>query len=186
MINISDLKEWDNACIFIRHGEKDECNYGLTDKGKVKIIEFSEELCVLNRKIYVCSSPDSRCVETANIINNIVNASNGEVYISNILGKPGIQVKDETKYKMLTDSMRCREIFKEWKRGMHLDAMNSPEKIKRIVTDFLIKTSIKNGITIYISQSGTVACTGYSLGLADYEASDEDWVRFLDGYVVRL
>ena len=82
--------------------------------------------------------------------------------------------------------MKCREIFKEWKKGMHYDAMNRPEIIKTKIIDFFEKTSSKNEITIYIGQSGTVACTGYSLSLVDYQANNEDWVNFLDGYILRL
>lgn len=185
MININELKNTDNLCVFIRHGEKDINNYCLTDKGKRDIIEFGNLLCMLNKKIIVYSSPEIRCVETAAIINNIVNEDN-EICVSNVLGKPGIQVKDEIKYTKLIDAMRCRDIFKAWKKGMHDEAMNSPETIKIRIKEFFKKTSLKNGITIYISQSGTVACTGYSLGLIDYKANDDEWVDFLDGYVFKL
>lgn len=186
MINISELKKANNICVLIRHGEKDINNYCLTNDGKSEIVEFSNSLCLLNKKIIVYSSPESRCIETATIINNIVNGMNSDIYVSDVLGKPGIQVKDEIEYSKLTDTMKCRNIFKEWKKGMHNEAMNSPETIKTRIIDFFEKTSLKNGITIYISQSGTTACTGYSLGLIDYKANKDEWVNFLDGYILRL
>lgn len=185
MIKINELKNTNNSCIFIRHGEKDINNYCLTNRGKSEIIEFGNSLCMLNKKITIYSSPEDRCVETATIINNIVNGDNN-ICISNVLGKPGIQVKDEFEYTKLTDIMRCRDIFKEWKKGMHGKAMNRPEIIRTKIIDYFERTSLLNGITLYISQSGTVACTGYSLGLIDYKANDEDWVDYLDGYILRL
>jgi hypothetical protein len=51
---------------------------------------------------------------------------------------------------------------------------------------FFEKTSFKNGITLYISQSGTVACTGYALNLTDYKNVDHEWVDYLDGYIFKL
>lgn len=185
MIDVTKLKNEDNICVFIRHGEKDITNYCLTDKGKNEIIKLGNSLCLLNKKIKIYSSPENRCIETASIINNIVNKDN-DFYISDVLGKPGVQVKDEVEYTKLTDTIRCREIFKEWKKGALGNAMNSPEIIRTEIIDFFEKTSIKEGITIYISQSGTVACTGYSLGLMDYNANDEEWVGYLDGYILRL
>lgn len=186
MININKLKKASKTCVFIRHGEKDINNYNLTDRGKHEIFEFSNSLCLLDKKIIIYSSPESRCIETATIINNVVNGENSDLHVSDVLGKPGIQVKNEIEYTKLTDTMKCREVFKEWKKGMHYDAMNRPEIIKTKIIDFFEKTSSKNEITIYIGQSGTVACTGYSLSLVDYQANNEDWVNFLDGYILRL
>ena len=36
-----------------------------------------------------------------------------------------------------------------------------------------------NGLIIYISQSGTVAFTAYSLGIRDYKATDEEGLIIL-------
>ena len=97
---------------------------------------------------------------------------------------PGIQVKNDIEYNQLTNQMKCREIFKEWKKGNFSLAMNSPEYIKVNMMKFFDNTAIKKGITIYVSQSGTVACSGYSFGLIDYK--NNDWVDYLDGFVLRL
>lgn len=186
MININELKNLNNACIFIRHGEKDINNYCLTNKGKIKTIEFSNSLCLLNKKVIIYSSPENRCIETATIINNIVNGTAKNIYISDVLGKPGLQVKNQIEYNKLTNSMKCRDIFKEWKKGIYLEAMNSPQFIKTEIIKFFKRTSTKDDITVYIGQSGTIACTGYSLGLIDYKVNNGEWVDFLDGYVYFL
>ena len=186
MLNVDELKRGRRVCAFIRHGEKDLKNFGLTDNGKHDINNLSRLLKLLQRPIIIYSSPEARCIETAVIINSIVNNTEQNIQVSNILGKPGIQVKDEAEYTKLTDCMKCRDIFKEWKNGLHCAAMNNAKYIKSEMLNFFFNTSLKNGITIYISQSGTVACTAYSLGIADYKANDEDWVNYLEGYVLRL
>ena len=186
MINLNELKEGNRICVFIWLGEKNINDFGLTDKGIQDTITFAKVLCSINKKIVIYSSPEERCVKTAKLINTEVNGNNQRIIISDILGKPGIQVKDETEYTKLTNVMKCREIYKEWKIGLHEKAMNNPEFIKEKIQNFFENTSKENSITLYISQSGTVACTGYSLGLIDYEANDDDWVNYLDGYVIKL
>lgn len=187
MINVEGLnREGDTICIFIRHGEKDTTQYCLTEKGKREIIAFSKKLITFGQRIQIYSSPEKRCVETASIINSIVNEAENEVCCSAFLGKPGVQVKNETAYTKLTDTMKCRDIFKEWKNGLHTDAINSLETIREEAMAFFGNTAIQNAITLYISQSGTVACTGYALGLVDYKADFDDWVDFLDGYILRV
>ena len=186
MIDLDKMDIESRICIIIRHGEKDNTNFGLTEKGKAEAAEFGRLLSLLNKKIVIYASPEERCVETACIINENIKYNNGNVNLSNILGKPGIQVKDEQKYMKLTNSMRCRDIYNMWKNGLVYDAMNRPDHIKNEIMDFLKKTSLSNGISIYISQSGTVACTGFSLGLIDTKANNEEWIDYLDGFIVRL
>lgn len=187
MINVEGLSRGiGTICIFIRHGEKDATQYCLTENGKREIIAFSKKLITLEQSIKIYSSPEKRCVETASIINSVVSEEKNEICCSVFLGKPGIQVRDEAAYTKLTDTMKCRDIFKEWKKGLHPDAMNLPETIREEAMVFFGKTAIPNGITLYISQSGTVACTGYALGLVDYKADSKDWVDFLDGYILRV
>ena len=185
MINIAELQKEKQFCVFIRHGEKNAVDYGLTAEGKKQIMGFSTSLSSLDKTIIIYSSPEPRCIETASIINNVVNKAKINIRISNILGMPGIQVRNETEYAKLTYSMRCRDIYKEWKMGKHNEAMNSPKIIQQKMIDFFNITSTEQGISLYISQSGTVACSGYSLGLVDYQANDKDWVQFLDGYIYK-
>ena len=185
MINIEEIQSKGTVCVFIRHGEKDISSYGLTEQGKSEIRRFGQMLYALRKPIMIYSSPEARCMETGLIINGIINGSNPQCVASDILGKPGVQVKDDSLYALLTDTMRCRDIFKEWKRGMHYDAMNTPEYIKEKMLDYFKNTAMLNGITVYVSQSGTVACTGRALGLVDYMDNGDDWVDYLDGYILR-
>ncbi len=185
MINIEEIRCVGKTCVFIRHGEKDIHSYGLTEQGKREIKRLGQTLYDLRKPVMVYSSPETRCMETGLIINKLINGNESRCAASDILGKPGIQVKNDSLYTVLTDTMRCRDIFKEWKHGMHYDAMNTPAYIKTKMMAFFKETALPNGITVYISQSGTVACTGLALGLVDYMENDDDWVEYLDGYIMR-
>lgn len=186
MIDLDKLYSGSRICIIIRHGEKESADFRLTEKGKKDSAEFGRLLNLLDKQVVIYSSPEERCVETAYIIKENIKDINGNVNLSIILGKPGIQVKNEQVYNKLTNSMRCRDIYNMWKNGLVYDAMNCPDFIKTEMIKFLKKTSLNNGISLYISQSGTVACTGFSLGLLDTKANNEEWIDFLDGYIVRL
>lgn len=186
MINLNQLQNSGNTCIFIRHGEKNLNGYDLSSEGKKQSLGLAEKLCLLNRQIKVFSSPEQRCIETATIINNRINGESSNILISNTLGKPGIQVKNEIEYAKLTDTLRCRDVFREWKKGKYSEAMYRPETIKEKILPFFESTLLGDGIAVYISQSGTVACTGYALNLIDYNNVNDDWVNYLDGYILRL
>lgn len=184
MLDVTALSKGETVCAFIRHGEKDVDHYGLTNAGKAEIGRIGQLIAALNRPVRLCASPEGRCMETAALLAEKILRPGSGISTSAMLGKPGIQVKDEGKYKLLTDRMRCRDIYREWKMGRHDDAMHTPAFIRTEILQFLRKTSLQNGITIYVSQSGTIACAGYALGLADYRADDDDWVKYLDGFVV--
>ncbi|WP_029542161.1 histidine phosphatase family protein [Selenomonas sp. AB3002] len=186
MIDIEQFNSGNRICAFIRHGEKDVEKFSLTDIGRKNVINFSKLLLALQKPILIYTSPEDRCIETATIVSSTIGNNKYDYITSNYLGKPGIQVKNEIEYAKLTNLMKCREIFAEWKTGMHYDAMYNPTTIRTKILDFFTCTSINNGITLYISQSGTIACTGYSLGLVDYMVSDREWVDYLDGYILRL
>lgn len=184
MLDVTALGGGDTICAFIRHGEKDADRFALTQAGKAEIGRIGRLVADLNRPVRLYASPEGRCLETAALLAERILGHGSAVPTSAILGKPGIQVKDEAKYSLLTDRMRCREIYREWKMGLHEDAMHSPAFIRTEILRFLRETSLRHGITIYVSQSGTIACTGYALGLTDYKADDGDWVKYLDGFLV--
>lgn len=186
MLDVTALSRGESVCAFIRHGEKDVGHYGLTNAGKAEIGRIGQLVAALNRPVRLYASPEGRCMETATLLAEKIPQSGSGILTSAILGKPGIQVKDEVKYTLLTDRMRCRDIYREWKMGRHEDAMQTPAFIRGEILRFLRETSLQNGITIYVSQSGTIACAGYALGLTDYRADDEDWVKYLDGFVMEV
>jgi hypothetical protein len=191
MLDTAALPAGERVLAFIRHAEKDPVSFGLTAAGREAAVLFGRQILELGRPARIISSPEDRCYETAELIYAAVNTGaenfrTGGVMISPALGKPGIQVKNETAYGMLTDTMRCRDIFRKWKTGQYGDAMRNPDDIRSLIWQLFLDTSLDPGITVYVSQSGTVACSGYALGLKDYMAGDDSWVNFLDGYALSL
>ena len=186
MLDVKALSAGDTVCALIRHGEKDDSHFGLTEHGKAEIERIGLLISALHKPIRLYASPECRCMETAVLMGKVIHGSGCDVQASTMLGKPGVQVKNEEKYSLLTDRMRCRDIYREWKMGLHRDAMQTSAYIRNETLCFLRDTCLQHGITIYISQSGTIACVGYSFGLTDYKADDDDWVRFLDGFLLEL
>ncbi|MBQ6340617.1 MAG: phosphoglycerate mutase family protein [Kiritimatiellae bacterium] len=186
MLDVNALNVGDTVCALIRHGEKDDSHFVLTEKGKSEIERIGLRVSAFHKPVRLYASPESRCVETAVLMGKVIYGSVCDIQTSSMLGKPGVQVKNEEKYSLLTDCMRCRDVYREWKMGLHRDAMQTSAFIRKEIRRFLRETCLQHGITLYISQSGTIACAGYSLGLTDYKADDEDWVKFLDGFVLEL
>lgn len=184
MLDVAALNIGDTVCAFIRHGEKDAERFVLTQAGKAESIRFGQHIADLNRPVRLYSSPEERCLETAALLAESIAGARSGIQEAAILGKPGIQVKNEEEYSRLIGCKRCRDVYREWKKGLHDDAMHSPAFIRSETLRFVHETMLPQGITIYVSQSGTIACTGYALGVTDYRADDEDWVGYLDGFVL--
>lgn len=186
MLDVNVLSTRDTVCAFIRHGEKDDSHFGLTERGKAEIERIGLLISTLRKPVKLYASPEFRCLETAVLMGKVIHGSGYDIQTSTMLGKPGVQVRNEEKYSLLTDRMRCRDIYREWKTGLHRDAMQTPAFIKTETLRFLHQTCLQHGITVYISQSGTIACVGYSFGQTDYKADDDEWVSFLDGFILEL
>ncbi|MBS7825474.1 histidine phosphatase family protein [Wohlfahrtiimonas chitiniclastica] len=175
--------------VFIRHGEKSvtQTDYGLiTDRAKKEIQSMGELLRELQVPIMIYSSPELRCVQTAKIFNEEISAANNDIVLSSFLGSPGIQIKDNTKFLTLFDRFGTREVYSQWKQGMHRDVMLNREELCMALSSFIERTSKTSKISLFISQSGTLAALGYALGLSDYNIESGEWVPFLDGFVVHI
>jgi len=99
--------------LFIRHGEKSEClGCLLTQDGISQSEIFGCELKKLNISVKIYTSPELRCVQTAEIINKTISAMEDDIIISNNLGVPGIQVFDIDAYlKLYSKIIFIIEIF---------------------------------------------------------------------------
>jgi len=186
MLDVNSLSAGESVCAFIRHGEKDDGSFGLTEGGKAEAKRMGRILSALHKPVRVCSSPEGRCMETAVLISDALAGSCCGIQTSPLLGRPGVQVKDEGKYYSLTNQLRCRDIYREWKNGRHWDAMHTPTHIESEIRHFIRESVIRHGITICVSQSGTIACVGFALGVIDYRADDVDWVPFLGGFATEI
>ncbi|MEE1059793.1 MAG: phosphoglycerate mutase family protein [Treponema sp.] len=173
--------------LVIRHGEKNYAPNGLlSENGIVSTKKFATDLKNLGYQVNIVSSPELRCIQTANIINEILSNNENEIILSNKLGCPGLQVLNINIYKALYKIKKAREIFYEWKEGFHLDCLRTPKELNKLSMEFFRKSCKDSNITLFISQSGTVSGIGYSLGLLDYDKAHDEWIGFLEGFFLEI
>lgn len=173
--------------VFIRHGEKNK--YGsdpalLTERAKEEAAVMGLRFKELKTSMKLYSSPQLRCVQTAKIFNYIISDANDDIILTTFLGEPGIHVKDNTKYLELFKKSDAREIYDQWKLGRYHDALRTIDELYFELTCFLKKTCTGSKISLFVSQSGTIAALGYALGLSNYDTNRNEWVPFLDGFVI--
>jgi hypothetical protein len=173
--------------IFLRHADKsqDGDSY-LTQKGVDDTVNLAYKLQGLNTNIRIFTSPEPRCEQTAKIIHSRLQIPSDQLYFSNALGKPGLQILDNDLYEKLYHEFKCRDIFHQWKNGKHYNALRNPKLLKYVANIFFQTTCTEKGITLYISQSGTVASIGYALELLNYDVTDDEWVDFLEGFMISI
>lgn len=173
--------------LFIRHGEKSGSSMGLlSESGKIAVKSFANNLKKLGCPVNIISSPELRCVQTSNIINEIISHNENDIILSNKLGYPGLHISNSTIYQQLYQRKKAREIFYEWEKGLHFDCLRTPQDLRKLSMEFIRRSCAENGITIFISQSGTVSGIGYSLGLLDFNVADGEWIDYLDGFYMDL
>ena len=173
--------------VFIRHGEKTEAETGpalITSQAKSDVDSMGLRFRALNVPVKVYSSPELRCVQTAKIFNSKISDGNSDIILTSFLGEPGIQVRDNKKYLELFDKSGARTIYDEWKNNQHYDALRTKEELRVALAGFLEKTPDDSKISLFVSQSGTVAALGYALGLSNYNIGKKEWVPFLGGLVI--
>jgi len=188
--SIFELNQNSKIALFIRHSEKLDCPGGLlTQDGIYQSENFGYELKKMDIPVKIYTSPELRCVQTALIMNKTISSMKDDIIITNKLGVPGIQILDVDAYFELRSKSNLhhyREIFDQWKKGKHYDALRPPIMLKDMAEEFIKSTCINRGITLYVSQSGTIAGIGYVLRLVDYDIPAGEWVNFLDGFVLDI
>ncbi|MEE1921387.1 histidine phosphatase family protein [Pseudomonas sp. 148P] len=173
--------------VFIRHGEKDSSGSRpalITQQATKDSEALGIRLRELNVSVKVYSSPELRCVQTANILNKEISGAASTIVLTSFLGKPGIQVKDNDRYLKLFEEYSARELYVQWKEGKNHDALRAVEDLCSELHSFLERTTTESKISLFVSQSGTIAALSYALGLSDFDISKNEWVSFLDGFLL--
>lgn len=173
--------------IFVRHAERENGKGNLlTDIGIQNSEKFGIELSKLNHPIKIYTAPELRCVQTAEIINQKISSMEYDIIISNKLAN--IQIKNTELYNKIYRETNYiyKDIYLKWKKGCYYDVLFSPGELFNRTMDFINSTSENNNITLYISQSGTIANIGFALNKLNYEDSEDSWINFLDGFIIKL
>lgn len=183
---LDEIIKWINIdskiILFIRHGEKSEDGQCLSDKGIKQTQFFAKKINGLNLPIKLFSSPEMRCIQTAKIIASECLNVYGEIVLSNKLGKPGMHIQNIDEYNILYKKYKAREIYNLWKHGYGKKILTSKTALKKKAMDLFVSNAKKGTLSIFISQSGTVAGIGYALDLKDYNIQSGEWVEYLEGF----
>ncbi|WP_146187679.1 histidine phosphatase family protein [Limnohabitans sp. T6-5] len=174
--------------VFIRHGEKDLLAGGpalITQQAKIASEQLGLSLRKFKLPIKIYSSPELRCVQTAEILNfKISEGCESDITITSFLGQPGVQVRNNKRYLEIFNEHGARAMYTQWKNGKNYDALRTTDELCIELSKFLEKTTMESKISLFVSQSGTIAALGYALGLRNYDPGNNDWVPFLDGFVL--
>ncbi|MBE0472089.1 MAG: histidine phosphatase family protein [Methyloprofundus sp.] len=179
--------DFDKIAVFIRHGEKHDTGEGpalITQQAISASKALGLSLRDLKTSINIYSSPELRCIQTARIVNQTISEFQSDIEVTSFLGQPGIQVKNNNRYLNIFNELGVREIYSQWKNGGHYDALRTKDEICKELSEFLVTTTAESRISLFISQSGTVAALGYALGVRNYNIGNNEWVPFLDGFVL--
>lgn len=179
-----------HVAIFIRHAERENANMMnvgenimLTRKGIVTSHQLGRMMKGLPvRAIY--SSPILRCVQTANAINAEVSNYAIETVLTNKLGLPGLTIADADKSEKLYAQYTTREIYDRYTHDEKMDALTTPSVLANKTLDFLHSACKEEGVYLFISHDSTIAHIRYAL--TKYVYPKEQWVDFLDGFVINL
>lgn len=175
--------------VFIRHGEKDRFGVSpalITEKAKKDSEVLGGRLRDLKVSIKVYSSPELRCVQTAKILNKEISGGANDIILTSFLGEPGIQIKNNKRYLEIFEELGARAIYAQWKAGKNHDALRTVNDLCSELSNFLNRTTTEAKVSLFVSQSGTVAALGYALGLSNFDINNSEWVPFLEGFVLAL
>lgn len=180
---------YSRLAVFIRHGEKNSVGIGpvlITQQAIKASKALGDRLSDFKTPIKLYSSPELRCIQTAKILSQQIFGIDGDVTVTTFLGLPGIQVKNNNSYLEVFNEYGARGMYAEWKNGKNHNALRTVDELCTELSNFLERTAMESTISIFVSQSGTVAALGYAVGLRDYDIENNEWVPFLDGFVLAL
>ena len=177
------------VAILLRHSERfliKSNEFGndvlLTPNGQKMSIEFGRLLKAY--KIYkIFSSPIERCRQTADGICKGYNDS-VKIVSTNVLGDPGVHIYDPEKLGEYYLEKGFQTIFSEYKKGIPVPGLHSPEIIKIKFDDYLNENTKTNQISLFITHDWQIAFYAFAKKLKEY--TEDDWINYLEGLILEF
>jgi hypothetical protein len=182
--------ENDKISLLIRHADRDKIPTGefgndvlLNEKGKEKALSFGKSLLELkiNR---IFTSPVQRCVQTAKYIAKGYGKPL-EIITATELGAPGLHITDEKIAGDFFLTAGFDEIYHKIIKDIPIPGMSGVKQFNELMTDFLIKNTKENGITLFITHDWLIAFYDYCLHKKIYNQKT-DWIDYLKGIIIKL
>lgn len=181
---VYDLLRRGKNALLLRHAERDPFQKGsfgnhlpLNQQGKLSAFAFGEILQDL-KIVKIYTSPVERCIQTAEYIRRGYGYQT-EIIQTKALGAPGLYVSDE---KLAGDywlKYGNYEMYKHFTEGKYIPGLVSAEELKTSLTNFIVKNSQDEGLTLFISHDLMIAMYHFCLDQTTY--SKQNWIDFLEG-----
>lgn len=176
--------------VFLRHAEREKSDtmivgeeIMLTPEGIATAHKLGQNLKSFPvRAIY--SSPFLRCVQTANAINEELSNYAIDTVLTNKLGLPGLSIADTDMSGLLYANHTAREIYDQYTKGKEMKTLTPATSLAKNTMEFLHSVCKEDGVFLFISHDATIAHIRYAL--TGYIYRDNEWVDFLDGFVISL
>lgn len=174
--------------LLIRHGNRDKIPKGtfgnevmLNEEGIYNSRKFGESLAELpiNK---ILTSPIGRCVQTAEYIQKGYGQSI-EIIETKALGAPGLHISDEDIAGEFFIKYGSNGLYQKAIQGDEIPGIPKAEDLHQSISNFLIKQSNENGITIFVTHDMLIALYHYSINRTVY--TKENWVNFLSGLILK-
>jgi len=179
--------ESDKISLLIRHSNRYDIQPGtdgidvlLTEQGKINASKFGKSLSKY-RVNKIITTPVQRCIETAEYIAKGY-GKDIEIIPSDIFG--GLHITD---WKLAKDFLNTRG-YDDWYQNIITDTptpgIRSSAQYKDLMTNFLVKNTDNEGITIFVSHDVRIIFYHYALNRTTY-TKFSDGINYLSGLIFK-
>ena len=180
--------ESNKISLLIRHADRDKIPAGefgndvlLNETGKERALNFGNSLSELKIN-QIFTSPVQRCVQTAECIAKGYGKSI-EIIETTLLGAPGLHITDEKIAGEFFLTEGFDEMYRRIINDISIPGMPTVKQFNKQMTNFLIKSTKENGITLFVTHDLLIAFYHYSINKRVYER--DNWVKYLDGLTLK-
>lgn len=180
--------ESNKISLLIRHADRDKIPTGefgndvlLNETGKERALNFGNSLSELKIN-QIFTSPVQRCVQTAECIAKGYGKSI-EIIETTLLGAPGLHITDEKIAGEFFLTEGFDEMYRRIINDISIPGMPTVKQFNKQMTNFLIKSTKENGITLFVTHDLLIAFYHYSINKRVYER--DNWVKYLDGLTLK-
>jgi len=180
------------VAVLLRHGERGEIPSGsfgteipLSENGINDSISFGKKISDLKIAHIYCS-PIGRCIQTAEYIKKGLVTKQQDVQITQEaqLGTPGFHIANADIAGKAYLDYGCDGVFELFSQGNEIPGVASIDSLKTDAMQWLNDKTLQNGISLFVTHDALIAHFAYANKIYTY--SKENWVRFLDGIIIKF
>lgn len=174
--------------VFLRHADRD-----LRDTKNLGIDEPLNNLGIQNAQQFgkllshlkihkIFTSPVERCLQTKNYIQNGY-GKNLIIEQSNLLGLPGIHIKDEKIAANYFQKHSTYQVYQSYVQNYGLEGFHKPDFIFQKLNEWSIQNIHSEHINLYITHDILLAIYIFAYNKNVYHFPQ--WIDFLTGFIIK-